>query len=214
MQYFLDQFIQQEILNIVVICPFGEYGCNWEGCFEEYLPHVEKCDFAMLTCEHCGEKLHRNWLTAHTETCPRVPKACPLSAMISATTSRDTCTFPVHLGRRAQKRIRSPEDQNDQKEIKESCSCKKLARIDFVNPDGATPSRKLLVSCVRDGELTSSAPQGNMSKCSVIKSCQFMQQKANAENCKYSLSFKHNNLQFIIYIIIIIYDVMQVWKVQ
>ena len=170
----------------MVICPFGEHGCNWEGRFKEYPPHVENCDFATLTCEYCGEKLHRNWLTAHTKMCPRMPKVCPLSAAISTTSSKDICTvtFPVkiagtvHLGRQAEKQVRSLEGQTDPEEIKESNNVKKVARTDhFVKSDGATP---LLVACMRNGELTLSASvpledMQSMGKCDVLKRCQFNQ---------------------------------------
>ena len=81
LQYFPDRFVQREILNLVVTCPFCEVGCNWEGRFEEYQQHVENCDFALSTCKYCEEKMHKNQLEAHSQSCPKAPKECPLSAL-------------------------------------------------------------------------------------------------------------------------------------
>ena len=78
-QYFPDRFVRKEIKNLVIICPFSEMGCNWEGKFEEYQRHVEVCDFVLLNCEHCGEKVCGDQMEKHTASCPCVPKKCPLA---------------------------------------------------------------------------------------------------------------------------------------
>ena len=51
-------------------------GCNWEGKFEEYQQHVKECMFALLDCEHCGEKVRRDRMERHS---PCMPKKCPLA---------------------------------------------------------------------------------------------------------------------------------------
>ena len=54
-------------------------GCNWEGKFEEYQRHVEVCDFVLLDCEHCGEKVRGDQKEKHTTSCPCLPRKCPLA---------------------------------------------------------------------------------------------------------------------------------------
>ena len=44
-KYFPDRFIRREIKNLIVICPFSEAGCNWEGNFEKYHVHIQVCEF-------------------------------------------------------------------------------------------------------------------------------------------------------------------------
>jgi hypothetical protein len=61
------------MMNLEVICSFSKHGCNWQGRFEEYLQHVENCDFAMSTCECCEEELQ---LSAHTLVFPKSRKEC------------------------------------------------------------------------------------------------------------------------------------------
>ena len=147
MQYFPDRFVQREILNIVVICPFGEFGCNWEGRFEEYPPHVENCDFALLTCEYCGEKLHKNQLSAHNQTCSKAPKECPLSALGCKlpATSKDKLKQHMEEGMVKHleilaKKMQVLEDKVEQKESNDNELKEKAMRKDFVEADGAMPS--------------------------------------------------------------------------
>ena len=87
MQYFPDRFVRREILNLAVICPFSERGCNWEGRYEELQQHMDVCDFASSTCEHCGETLSKADFEAHSQTCPQMPKPCPLADL--------GCTLPA-----------------------------------------------------------------------------------------------------------------------
>ena len=75
-----------------MICPFSEAGCNWEGKYEEYKQHVSQCDFASSTCEHCGERVHRDKVASHSQTCLCMPKECPLAALgcsVRSATSQD-----------------------------------------------------------------------------------------------------------------------------
>ena len=40
MQYHLDRFVQREISDLDVICPFSQHGCIWEGKLHRYDQHV------------------------------------------------------------------------------------------------------------------------------------------------------------------------------
>ena len=44
-QYFPDRFVRREINSLDVICPFFNDGCDWEGKFEEYSHHENRCCF-------------------------------------------------------------------------------------------------------------------------------------------------------------------------
>ena len=56
----------------MVICPFSEAGCNWEGKFEEYDHHISTCNFKSALCstlrqflgsygsEHGNDLVHYN----------------------------------------------------------------------------------------------------------------------------------------------------------
>ena len=138
------------MLNLEVTCPFCKYGCNWEGRFEEYQQHVENCDFTLLTCEYCEEKLHKNLQMAHTQTCPNAPKECPLSVLGCAqpVTSKDE--LQQHMGEATvehfqilTKKMQSLEDKVEQREFSEVNDNElkeKAVRKDFVEADGAMPS--------------------------------------------------------------------------
>ena len=78
-QYFPDRFARKEIKNLSTVCPFGEYGCSWEGKFERYQQHVEKCKYAVVSCEHCGEKVRGDQMEKHLASCSSVPRKCPLA---------------------------------------------------------------------------------------------------------------------------------------
>ena len=43
-QYFLDRSARREINNLDVICPYNEAGCDWEGKFQEYHQHINRCE--------------------------------------------------------------------------------------------------------------------------------------------------------------------------
>jgi hypothetical protein len=157
--------VKREILNVVVICPFGEFGCNWEGRFEDYPPHVENCNFAMLTCEHCKEKFQKNQLKTHTQSCPKAPKECPLSHL--------GCTQPAtsegelqqhmegemieHLGIIA-KKVQSLEKKVESSEGNGNVLKEKAVRRDYVEADGAMPSGRRYDSGI-DNSLRSLPPQ-------------------------------------------------------
>ena len=199
LQYFPDRFVKREILNVVVICPFGEFGCNWEGRFEEYPPHVESCDFALLTCEYCGENLHKNQLIAHSQTCPKSPNECSLSVMISTISRDKSPVTAVHVRRRTQKRVRSFEDLPDQAEVRENCGGKKLIKKDFVETGETMPCGQCYDSGIDNSvppqpqkrKVSSSASEDRqlVSKYDDLKGCRSSQQTADAENCKYSLPY-------------------------
>ena len=147
---------------MVVICPFGEFGCNWEGRFEEYLPHIENCAFAMSTCKYCKERLHKNQLKAHNQTCPKAPKECPLSTLgcMMPATSKDK--LKQHMEESASehliilaKKVQSLEVKVEQREheIEENAM-----RKDLIDADGAMPSGQHYDSGI-DNSLHSMAPQ-------------------------------------------------------
>ena len=63
-QYFPDRFVKRELNNLAVTCPFSEAGCDWEGKFSEYEKHVNRCSFAMSSCEYCKKSIYKNQLTS------------------------------------------------------------------------------------------------------------------------------------------------------
>ena len=148
LQYFPDRFVQREILNLVVACPFCESGCNWEGRFEEYPQHVENCDFALSTCEHCEEKLHKNQLEAHNQSCPKAPKECPLSALGCAMSAASKDKFQQHMEESTAehfgmlaKRVQSLEKRFESAEVYHSEQKDFVSRKqDFIEADGAITS--------------------------------------------------------------------------
>ena len=168
LQNFPDRFVQREILNVVVICPFGEFGCKWEGQFEEYALHIESCDFALSTCEYCGESLHKNQLTAHKQTCPKAPQECPLSVLgcTQPATSKDKLQQHNMEEATAEqfgipvKRVQSLEDKVEQREVNDNelRIKEKAMRKDFVEADGAMPSGWCYDSGI-DNSLRSLPPQ-------------------------------------------------------
>ena len=104
LQYFPDRFVRREILNLAVICPFSERGCNWEGRYEELQQHMDICDFVSSTCEHCGETLSKADFEAHRQTCPQLPKPCPLADL--------GCTMPAVKQRELQQHLETSHPQH------------------------------------------------------------------------------------------------------
>ena len=81
LQYFPDRFVKREILNLTVVCLFSHLGCNWEGKYEHYQQHINSCQFATSTCQHCGEKIHKSQMKSHSQSCQLTPKPCPLASL-------------------------------------------------------------------------------------------------------------------------------------
>ena len=189
LQYFPDRFAQREILNLVVTCPFREVGCNWEGRFKEYQQHIENCDFALSTCKYCEEKMHKNQLEAHSQSCPKAPKKCPLSALGCMMSAASNDKLQQHmeesaaehfemLAKRTQlleKRFELTEVYHSELEQKDVVS----SWQDFVEADGAITSgqrydssidnrnmspqphgKTQLFSHLQSGEVASSLPLG------------------------------------------------------
>ena len=81
LQFFPDRFVQKEISKLIVICPFSEDGCDWEGKYEGYQSHANSCDFASVKCDYCGEKSSKNSYQVHLQLCSFVPKDCPVAVL-------------------------------------------------------------------------------------------------------------------------------------
>lgn len=150
------------MLNLEVICPFYKFGCNWQGRFEQYQQHVESCDFAMATCVYCEEMLHKNQLVAHSQTCPKAPKECPLSALGCTLPATGKDKLQQHMEESASehlvilaKKMQSLEDKIKQRDndFKEN-----VMRKDIVDADGAMPFGQSYVSGI-DSSLQSLPPQ-------------------------------------------------------
>ena len=80
-QYFPDRFVWREILSLTVVCLFNHLGCNWEGKYEHYQQHIDSCQFATSTCQHCREKIHKSQMKSHSQSCQFTPKLCPLAPL-------------------------------------------------------------------------------------------------------------------------------------
>ena len=81
----------------MLICPFSEAGCDWEGKFIDYKKHVNGCAFAMSSCEYCKKKIHKSQLESHQHSCPNKPKACPLAAFGCKTTTMSKEELQQHM---------------------------------------------------------------------------------------------------------------------
>ena len=148
-QYFPDRFVKREILNLLVICLFSHLGCNWEGKYEHYQQHVDNCQFATSTCQHCGGKIHKNQMKSHCQSCKLMPKLCPLAplgctkvAMVSdklqqhleEDKSQHLTMIALHL-LSLDRRVQVPNTKKGQLEIQGLDSRK--WNPDFVEADGA-----------------------------------------------------------------------------
>ena len=150
------------MLNLEVICPFCKFGCNWQGRFEEYQQHIESCDFAMATCVYCEEMVHKNQLVAHSQTCPKAPKECPLSALGCTLPATSKDKLQQHMEESASehlvilaKKVQSLEDKVEQRKLNDNENAMKK---DFVEADGAMPAGQCYDSGINNS-LQSMAPQ-------------------------------------------------------
>ena len=82
---------------MVVICPFSESGCNWEGKVEDYQLHADSCIFAIVQCEYCGEKSTKDKFKVHLQTCSSVRRDCPLSLLGCSKSSMNREELRKHL---------------------------------------------------------------------------------------------------------------------
>ena len=89
--------MKREISNLAVICPFSEAGCNWEGKFGEYEPHISVCIYAIISCEYCTRSMCREELESHKLSCPCMPKQCPLAVIGCSSSSMSNESFQQHM---------------------------------------------------------------------------------------------------------------------
>ena len=97
LQYFSDRFVKREISKLAVICPFSEAGCNWEGKFGEYETHINVCNYAPISCEYCTKSVRRDELESHQESCPCMPKQCPLAVIGCSSSSMSKENLQQHM---------------------------------------------------------------------------------------------------------------------
>jgi hypothetical protein len=68
-----------------VKCPgyaHAEAGCQWTGDYFDAAQHVElRCQFATLSCPHCGLSMCRRDHSQHVLSCPKKPILCPDCAL-------------------------------------------------------------------------------------------------------------------------------------
>ena len=84
-------------MNLSVTCLFSESGCNWEGKYKQYQEHIDSCDYALSTCEYCGERVHNCELKAHNQFCPCIPKPCPLAGLGCTEEAMESSKLQQHM---------------------------------------------------------------------------------------------------------------------
>ena len=84
-------------MNLSVMCLFSESGCNWEGKYKQYQEHIDNCDYAVSICEYCDERIHKCELKTHNQSCPCMPKPCPLAGLGCTEEAMESTKLQQHM---------------------------------------------------------------------------------------------------------------------
>lgn len=131
---YLDKAFHNEILALDVKCKNNEWGCKWEGEFQNYQDHVNSnCEYAEILCMNdCGAKFQKRFLQKHLDKdCPKKIIACPycddrhLREDKKAHLADECPKLPLPCPNKCDKKLEIPRDELDQ-HIEEVCPKTKM----------------------------------------------------------------------------------------
>lgn len=131
---YVDKAFNNEILALDVKCKNNEWGCKWEGEFQNYQDHVNSnCEYAEILCMNdCGAKFQKRFLQKHLDKdCPKKIIACPycddrhLREDKKAHLADECPKLPLPCPNKCDKKLEIPRDELDQ-HIEEVCPKTKM----------------------------------------------------------------------------------------
>lgn len=74
----IDKEFNKVILSLEVKCSNHEWGCKWEGEYQQIQEHLESCEYGDILCiNDCGAKFQKRFLQKHLDKdCPKKIIAC------------------------------------------------------------------------------------------------------------------------------------------
>ncbi|KAL9981772.1 hypothetical protein ACROYT_G010519 [Oculina patagonica] len=76
---YVDKAFNREILELDVKCNQHEWGCKWEGEYQNAKEHQDACEFVDMLCSYeCGAKFQKRFFEKHVDKdCPKKIIICP-----------------------------------------------------------------------------------------------------------------------------------------
>ncbi|KAJ7387270.1 hypothetical protein OS493_004246 [Desmophyllum pertusum] len=76
---YVDKAFNREILELDVKCNNHEWGCKWEGEFQNAQEHADDCEFVDMLCSYeCGARFQKRFFEKHVDKdCPKKIIICP-----------------------------------------------------------------------------------------------------------------------------------------
>ncbi len=78
-KYFKDTKSDREIKSLSVYCKYTDEGCDWIGEMRNIESHTQECDYCMVNCPDCKEKMSKQKLIGHCSICPAVLVKCEIA---------------------------------------------------------------------------------------------------------------------------------------
>ena len=128
----IDKAFNQEIIALEVKCSNHEWGCKWEGEYQQILEHLENCEYGDILCVNdCGAKFQKRFLQKHLDKdCPKKIIACSYCDERHLREDKkehiqECSKIPLPCPNKCDKTLSIPRDELD-KHIEENCPKTKI----------------------------------------------------------------------------------------